>query len=142
MSKTDLLIVVHPGSLCGSLWWSAAKPQATTDAIIAEIDGWTGPKVAVYGELEDELDDRAYRDLANSVNAISDIVDGDPSKDGLTDAARDILRLHPSETLNRVVVTGAWADPDSGCVNMVADALRILAPGLTVEISPNAAVEG
>ena len=139
VGKLELLVVVHPGSLCGSLWTSGLQGcQAITDRLLAEVRDWKGPRVAVYGDLEDELDE--YREVGDVIYDIADVIDGDPDEAGLAQATKDILKLHPAKTLRRVLVTGAWADPKDGCVTEVAKALRKLTPGLAVEISPLAPI--
>lgn len=128
-------VIVHPDSLCGSLWTSGLTGcQAITDKLLAEVSDWQGPRVAVYGDNEEELDE--YREVGDVIYDIADVVDGSPDSKGLAQAAKDILKLHPAGTLHRVLVTGAWANPEDGCVTTVAAELRKLAPDAIIDVSP------
>ena len=140
-----LLVVVHPGSACGSADFNlgAATAAHRRCALIADLDAWSGPLLVIEGSLElyttvavaiDAALDRARsaRLLADRLWGCDDVP---PHQD---EAARSAARLHRlSPRRWRISVTGAWTDRDGGgCVGDVATTFRSL--GFSVEIRPSA----
>lgn len=138
MSKSPLLVIVHPGSLCGSLDMHLGDAaDGVRGAIADEIDQWEGASAVITGNFMDELERRECRGLAYSLRRCSYETRGEPSGLGLKRAARRVARQFGLGKGDKVRVTGAWNDNDgSGCVTAVAAALTEL--GLDVEISENA----
>lgn len=136
-----VLVVVHPGSLCGSLAMHCGDEcDDIRERMAVEIEDFDGAVVTVLGGMEDEFDDPWDRSTKNLGMALDDRseweVNGEPSEQGLRKAAAAIARRYPSESY---VVTGAWNDRDgTGCVTTVANALKQLSPQSIVQISPNA----
>lgn len=138
MENPGLLIVVHPGSLCGSLDMHLGEAADDVRAAIAkEIDEWGGSTAVVGGDLSDELEDFDYRDLGYSVRSCDYETRGEATALGLKRAARRIAKQFELKPGAAVRVTGAWKDKDgSGCVSAVANALSEI--GMVVTISENA----
>jgi hypothetical protein len=137
--STPLLIVVHPGSLVGSLnmHWGWRSGNCIRDAITQEIKNWEGDVAVVEGDLDDELTGWKAAGLNAALARASFRVYGSPDEDGLSEAALQIAGHFKLEKGNRVFVTGAWNDNDgSGCVTCVDEAFR--RAGFDSHISDNA----
>lgn len=150
MTETEALVLVHPGSMCGSARSQLGRSEA--DAARAEVldrvRTHVGPVIVIDGALSDELsraenrliDEAVARALASGhvAGRIWGCDSGErpyPSWSGLRSdggalvhdgqeaAATDIAPLLSGVT---VLVTGAWAGSNegSGCVNSVANAIR------------------
>lgn len=132
-SPRPLVILVHPGSLCGSADANLGDEEAcrVRDEIISFLDDWEGDVLALQGFLSDELP--SYPDL-NS--AMQDALDR-ASEDGLgisifaEDPDHPFIALMEMESVGvdldtPILVTGAWYDPSglSGCVNSTVTALK------------------
>lgn len=136
-----VLVVVHPGSLCGSLaMYHSEECEDIRDRIAHEIETFEGPVITVLGGMEDEFDDpfdQSTRDLGLALDSCSEWeVNGEPSERGLRNAAIAIARHYPAQ---QYLVTGAWHDQDGqGCVTSVANGLKVSIPQAVVQISPNA----
>ncbi|MDD2765741.1 MAG: hypothetical protein PHE83_17400 [Opitutaceae bacterium] len=133
-----LLIVVHPGSLCGSAdmhlrGWA----ESTRDMIAHEISKWIGDVAVIVGFLDEELDRPQYAGLEEALRRATYRTFGEPLSESLRHAAGRIAEHFGLGKGDQVTVTGAWNDRDgTGCVTSVARALRRKA--FDVRISPNA----
>lgn len=131
--SSSILVVVHPGSLCGSANHSLGKYEArgVRDEIAHALRGWVGGVVVVDSEFSDELE--FYPDLDQS---LADAVSRAGSAGmGIRFYADDpehgeaLVRQFAQYEIPRgtnVAVTGAWYDPSgrSGCVNLAVQSLR------------------
>lgn len=165
MTRTlKTLILVHPGSACGSAdynvgWGIAGRVRGD---IQEKLEAWEGHVVVLDGYLSVEI----YRGFADQITRAlrraresgalglrlwGDDAGEDPYDDwqGLSrnnqpaifenqeDAARWLATWLQSE---EIVVTGAWATKDgrSGCVNAVVDVLRERLPYADVQVCASA----
>lgn len=136
---SPLLIVVHPGSLCGSLdFHHGEAADDIREAIINEIENWPGNVAVVDGDLSDELATDDYRDLRIAVEGCAVYrTRGQSTALGLKRAAKRMSKSLAMTPGNPVTVTGAWHDKDgTGCVSTIANSLTDL--GMKVLISQNA----
>ena len=135
---TPILILVHPGSLCGSADMNLGRYEARSvrDGIRSDLESWTGPIIVIDGSLSDELAqyhvlggaiDTAVR-RAQSAGLIGMRVMGDDDSD--FDQVAAVRKLFADGVLNPAEhspkVTGAWYHPeedDVGCVNSVYETL-------------------
>lgn len=129
----DLLVVVHPGSLCGSANFNLGKSQADVERerLAWHLAAWTGDILVLDGELSDELP--SYPDLAEAIKAA--VKKAALSGFGARLEAEDpchveiCLRalLATDMPADRPIhLTGAWYDPTPenwGCVNATMDGL-------------------
>jgi hypothetical protein len=136
MTDGRILVIVHPGSACGSANFHLGKynAQAFRDGLVDEIEAWKGGVIVLSGELDDEL---AYSWYGRLGPAIDDLLarakaEGMPSarvKAHDPDQIRAIKRLlkTPKNQAPEYVVTGAWAYEDgTGCVYSVIEAIQSL----------------
>lgn len=131
----NLLVVVHPGSCCGSADFNLGKydARACRDGIVHELNAWTGGIIVIDGNLSDEL--KSYPmfnqaldgaiDRARAAGLISTRIKGDP-EEAFTqgDAAASLIEsLNLQPATHRIKLTGAWFDPDedTGCINDVEE---------------------
>lgn len=124
------LILVHPGSLCGSANFNLGRVEARAvrDAVVADLRVWDGNVLVLDGFLSDELDD--YPDLQSAIDEAVARAAGfgrrieadDPEH---ADLAVAFLQEQALPADVQVSLTGAWYDPtdESGCVNATRDAL-------------------
>jgi len=139
----DVLIIVHPGSACGSADLNLGRQEASAAraTLAAAIEGWEPPSIAgiivIDGALSDELGRSAYRYLGEAIESKLDTCrakekislrvwgcdDQPPHHDEAVDRLVCEKSLDPQR--HRIVVTGAWRElsGESGCVNAVADRL-------------------
>ncbi len=127
---SGVLILVHPGSLCGSANANLGTVDArcVRDAVMDELRAWRGDVLVLDGFLSDELDD--YPMLQKAINDAVERAPGfgariqadDPEHAELAVA---FLRERGVPLDAKVALTGAWFDPtdSSGCVNATRDAL-------------------
>jgi hypothetical protein len=138
-STIALLVVVHPGSLCGSFWFNGGT-QVVLDDLLAEIEGWQGTTVGVANDLHDELDNDeevagAYRPI------VAQEFEADGFENEFRRAAAEIVAAYPVAHLSEIRLTGAWVGKD-GCVTCLAQALTKRVKGrVPVVISEFAARE-
>lgn len=146
-----LLIVVHPGSCCGSADFNCGDDAAeAARAILADdLDEWTGAVAVIDGDLSSELRLRKYRgfnaalegglERAASAGLPAIRIHGDHEAEYNQAAAA--ASLSDSLGLSRggwsIEVTGAWYDPagGDGCVNSVVEALAAVGVSATVRAS-------
>ena len=140
MSK--ILVLVHPGSACGSAAFNIGRQAANEarDGLCHELRTWTGGVIVLDGELSDELP--SYPELQSQIDAavqrattagqvsIRRMAD-DPDQ---VDEIRRIVNELGAHTAT-YVVTGAWyhSIDGGGCVGSVLDALRDV--GASAELS-------
>ncbi len=141
--KAPILVIVHPGSACGSADFQIGKydAEAARDGLRHQFDRWNGGVIVLEGELDDELSDRWYRHLGESISAVLARAKAsgqvslkrkafDPDQ---VSVIKNILK-EPACRSDRFVVTGAWAYADgTGCVNSVLEAINSV--GLSAEVS-------
>lgn len=139
-TKSDFLILVHPGSACGSADFNLGSEDAafSRSRLISDLDAWSGPIAVIDGRLSRELAQRAYYALGTAVgNAIARAArqglfaehfkgeDG-TARDQVWAMLRIIERANLTPQTHRVELTGAWYNDNgiSGCVNDVRRALE------------------
>lgn len=131
-TRSPILVVVHPGSACGSANYNIGFDAANAARIemTTLLNEWNGGIIVLDGEFSDELP--RFPMFANAIRsavrrarragelAVREMAD-DPDQVGTIKA---IAATHDL-TRSRVLVTGAWYDPsdESGCVNSVIRAL-------------------
>jgi hypothetical protein len=149
MNEDRILVLVHPGSACGSADFHHGSPYAETERamLVRALDSWEGPLVVVDSDLSDEIG--GYPPLAR---AIADALarstlsshatrllagDGKEDYDG-TDWVPQVRDHVVATGARHAVITGAWYhdDDDGGCVNAVYDAL--VEEGLTADVHDSA----
>lgn len=125
-----VLVLVHPGSLCGSANSNLGRVEgrAVRDAVAAELRAWGGSVLVLDGFLSDELDD--YPMLQSAINDAVERAPGFGARieaDDPEHAAKAVAFLQEIgvSTDTPISLTGAWFDPAdaSGCVNATRDAL-------------------
>jgi hypothetical protein len=142
-----VLVVVHPGSACGSAdfnYGSREIAESCRQRLIEEWDNWAGGAIVLDGALTDELPNyvelsRALQDLLTRAEASNSIAlrleAPDPEQEGILEAA--LQEIQPSKHLTAFVVTGAWLYPGHlGCVGGVYRALQ--SKGYRAILSPAA----
>jgi hypothetical protein len=135
MKETEtVLILVHPGSLLGSADFNLGREEAEEVRMEIREELWQhiGPIVLVKGELCDELPESTLGLEIDSVG-IDMRLEAGPDEYALAAVADHIAAEYPGA---RFIVTGAWADEDSGCVTCVAT--RLEQAGRRVSVSPHA----
>jgi hypothetical protein len=129
------LVVVHPGSACGSADFNlgSVRAEMARRRLVGELEEWTGPVILLSGDLDDEIED--YPELADALDALRQraleqgfepIVHQAPDPQQ-TEVMLELLREESALAgCREFVVTGAWYDPDdrSGCVNSVIQVIR------------------
>lgn len=124
------LILVHPGSLCGSANANLGKVEARAirDEVVADLQAWRGNVLVLDGFLSDELDD--YPALQSAINdavarapVFGERIEADDPEHAAL--ALEFLRERGVPQDAPIALTGAWFDPTdaSGCVNATCDAL-------------------
>lgn len=140
-----LLVLVHPGSLCGSYqtahdwhkdWGRYADKRR--EQLCAEFTFLDAYKVAVLGPLLDDEVPR-YPAVQAAVSSANRRYNADDTEIGLIQAAQRIFRDF-SDRAGAIIVTGAWADRKEGCAWAVYQELRRLSKHrLAVKLSKLAA---
>lgn len=133
-----LLVVVHPGSACGSADFNMGHVDAAIarDALSKDIEKWHDDMIIVDGSLSDELDLYARLGLAivNAGDRISHlggrfkrIVACDMTAEQWPNlAVGEILKTWDLGSDDEIVITGAWVEPnDEGCVMAVHKLLSV-----------------
>ncbi len=146
-SPVRILVVVHPGSACGSAdfnYNSRQTAEACRQRLIWEWRDWCGVVIVIDGALSDELpqypqfnaalDELLTRARSGGFLAIRAPGD-DPDQDRVITPVLRKWKL-PKDGA-RFLVTGAWHYPGSGgCVGSVCNTIRAL--GYHATISPAA----
>lgn len=131
--RIPTLILVHPGSCCGSADFNLSSADAALQRAFLqeELDSWSGAIVVIDGALSDELpgfptfDAAISRTLGRASQAgllSCRILGDDASEFTQVDAAKKLVDEHGLEpTTHAIKLTGAWYDPEDqeGCVNSV-----------------------
>lgn len=135
----EVLVVVHPGSACGSADMNLGRmdARAARDALAFELDRWQGPVVVIHGEFSDELP--SYPMLGQAVSNVvararqaghraDEILGDDNSDHNQVAAITEWLEANVGADRPAFRVTGAWYHPEDGggCVGSVLDQLRAL----------------
>lgn len=140
LPKNELLVIVHPGSACGSADDIFGRDIAATQRLEMQllVEGWEGGVVVIDGHFSDELEGGrgAWEDWGNAIKTaleqakqkglVSTRVLGDDSEEYDQHCAmKDVIQEHglrPASTC--FCVTGAWVHDDGeGCVNGIRDLL-------------------
>jgi hypothetical protein len=118
-NSTPVLVVVHPGSLCGSLDFNlgAKKAAEVRKRIAAYVAAYKGTVIGVMGDLNEEIDN--YPEVEEIVSCFTETIDAGPTDTALKRAGRHI-RL----TYGKNIVTGAWGDAADGCAYTLAQASK------------------
>lgn len=145
-APTPILVLVHPGSACGSANFHMGRDEArgARDCLAHELKNWRGGVIVLDGDLSDELP--SYPVFAGAIDAALTrarteghvairTMASDP------DQMRVIKELvqHLGDPTQRAAftVTGAWYHPEKRyCVGSVIDALREI--GCTAEVCESA----
>ena len=138
MTKKPILVLVHPGSACGSADFNLGKSIAGAgrDGIVLDLAAAAGDVVVIDGHFSDEIPH--YSNLSKAIDAalegarergdLAIRVLGDDSEDfNQVEAAKQVIAengLLPDH--HAVSLTGAWFDHDGdeGCVNSVLEVFR------------------
>lgn len=141
-----ILVVVHPGSACGSANFNLGRfaARGARDALVREVEDWSASVVIIDGSLSDELPyypalqqalDGCLRRSAAAGGLAVRVMGDDPEQ---VDRIREIATAM-GERARRAhfVVTGAWLEPkEGGCVGSVVRELRSM--GCTAEVARSA----
>jgi hypothetical protein len=139
----DILVLVHPGSSCGSAAFHLGEEEARAarDRLCSEVRGWRGGLVVIDGFLSDELDtapvfksaiEAALARAAEAGYVSLRIESDDP---GDADTLRQITARVPVGAI--FTATGAWLEPEcSGCVGAAIEGLQAL--GFSADASDDA----
>lgn len=138
MTKKPVLVLVHPGSACGSADFNLGKSIAGAgrDGIVLDLAASSGDVVVIDGHFSDEIPH--YAGLSKALDEalerarergdLSIRILGDDSEDfNQVEAAKQVIVEHGlSPEAHAVSLTGAWFDHDGdeGCVNSVLEVFR------------------
>ena len=147
--KQEILVVVHPGSACGSADFNLGNQLAgqCRRMLISDIAVWNGGIIILDGKLSSELNQPKYRNLGQVLRdslsraktakqiAIRRMAD-DPEQ--MRIMRQIVVEKNFSPENTRFQLTGAWihSSDGGGCVNSVADVLR--QAGFAVQVRPSA----
>ncbi len=154
-SKRRLLVLVHPGSTCGSADFNlgVAEGRKIRAGLVCELDAWDGDVCVIDGSLSEELKFRKYSALNFAISRLLDrnLAAGHRAERRFgcatevfdhRDVAHELIderELGPDVT--EVTLTGAWYDPldraGAGCINDVRKVF--MEAGFAVAIGPAAA---
>lgn len=153
--KPPILVLVHPGSACGSADFNIGKVSARSARadLIAELEKSYDRLIIIHGELCDEIEFREdfheaieeAKSWAKSLEAEGEgmlvIMEGpDGGKPNQEDCIRKVVKKMGKAEAQKYqfIVTGAWYHPidGQGCVGSVVNELRKL--GCEAEVSPSA----
>lgn len=143
-SPLNILVVVHPGSACGSTdfnYGSRETAEVCRQRLIREWNGWHGGVIVIDNALGDELpdypefkaalDELIVRARTHDLPAIR-VPGEDPAQERVIAAVIRKRRFPKDHT--RFLVTGAWHYAnDEGCVGSVYRTIQSL--GYLVTIS-------
>lgn len=132
-AKQPFLVLVHPGSACGSanLHLGRLEARAARDRLASDLRAWTGPVLVIDGEFSDELgsfpmfQDAIDGCLARSRAAghfAARVMGDDPDHEL---RAKELCAIK-FEYVPVFEVTGAWHMPNAGggCVGTTVQVLR------------------
>lgn len=118
ITQKRLLVVVHPGSACGSADFNLGSQQAGEDRsfLAQDIAAWRDEVLVIDGNLSDELP--KYPNLNNALVGKNRIFACAEETDNWPRVVAKALHSFDRET--SIQITGAWfSTNDSGCVNTV-----------------------
>lgn len=131
----NLLVIVHPGSACGSADFNIGRydAQAQRDGLTHSIASWAGNVIVLSGDFDGELRQPRYVALGTAIkgalarakaNKQIAIMKRAPDPEQVEVIAQIMAKLQlPPET--RIEVTGAWTGhQEEGCVDSVMHALH------------------
>lgn len=132
-----ILVLVHPGSACGSATFNLGNDEArrARSELTHELNAWTGGVIVIDGELSDELEGwpiyanaiEGALERARQAGHVSVRLDGhDPAH---LARIREFVRREPELShAADFTVSGAWYHPEdeTGCVGTTVSALRAL----------------
>lgn len=136
--KRKILVIVHPGSCCGSADENLGRYEARglREYLTQTVTEWRGPVLVIDGCLSDELKWPSYEPLGRAIkNALRRAKSAQlPSKrewgcddcgPGSSGAMEALLKAGLVTPDDHVVLTGAWATrgKEWGCVNGAANVL-------------------
>lgn len=131
-----ILIMVHPGSACGSAEFNIGRDDARAGriALAEEMADWHGPVIVIDSDLSDELG--GYPVYAGAIEACLDrnapyAVRVGPHEDPCR-ALTDPVVIDLMSRADAVIVTGLWRED---CVAAVVRNLAHLQPRIDVETS-------
>lgn len=140
------LVLVHPGSLVGSLNFNgcandtfsmeAYPEEVLRRKIFDEVSDFNGPTVCFLGSLDDEIEED--RDVRMAVDNCEFEVKVPFDNNHFTNGAKKIVQTVKAKKGDTFFLTGAWVGP-TGCVTELARVLTSM--GYKTIISPNAAKE-
>lgn len=117
----EVLVVVHPGSACGSADFSMGLEAAALARydLGRTIHQWNGDSIIISNEFHAETD--TYAQIGLALQGLRDpiLIDACASREGWDEEAFQTIRSMPAD---RFIITGAWHHPDqrSGCVDAIA----------------------
>lgn len=134
-TDTEILVVVHPGSACGSASFNIGNQdaRAARDSLANELNAWLGPLVVIDGHLSIELP--GYPALSSALeNALTRarqaghmslrLTGDDPEQN---DRIREVIESMGAEQKRAAFfnITGGWFDKGNGggCVGGVYDVI-------------------
>lgn len=146
--RQKLLVVVHPGSACGSADFNLGRYEARADReyLAQDIAAWNGPILVIDGQLSDELPhypqlDSAIKGTLARAKANKQLslrlYGDDDAPPHQEDTARKFIKqqkLNPAEW--EIELTGAWMTEDTGCVRGVWKVFQ--AAGFPAEVRESA----
>lgn len=132
--ENPILVVVHPGSACGSADFNLGKydGQAARDGLIIEFNNWQGGVIILSGELDDELPsyprlNQALQGVLARAKAAGKVALRVKAYDPAQITVIKRLLKKPENRGTEYVVTGAWLyDGDEGCAGSVYQAIKSL----------------
>jgi hypothetical protein len=151
MPKPPIIVLVHPGSLCGSFLsyydWSSSYRQCAIEQranLCRQVVHFAGRAVAVMGvDLADEiLSVTCVADAVARCERDHPLIKALPQASALQRAAGRIWSKLGGADAGSITVTGAWADAPDGCAFEVYSALLKLSKGtVPIHLSPWTATE-
>lgn len=143
LCSQPLLILVHPGSLCGSFQtahdWHPQWPhyaEIRRQQLCAEFIFLAAHKAVILGtDLDDEI--VCYPAVQTAVAKAQRRYRAGTQDEALRRVVRQIWKDYAPRSRS-IRVTGAWADPSDGCAGVVYRELRKVA-NVPVRLSPLAA---
>ncbi|PZR93465.1 MAG: hypothetical protein DI537_10105 [Stutzerimonas stutzeri] len=149
-SPGSVLIVVHPGSCCGSanLTIGRSDARASREGLISELRKWSGDIAVIDGEFSDELplypvlNEALVGAISRNTNAgyKAARVEGDAADefDQAAAATALIQKFGLSPHSHSIKLTGAWLEQvhEDGCIDDVFDVMT--AAGFSVDVLDSA----
>lgn len=149
MEDTRILVLVHPGSACGSADFHHGRSYASSerDMIIGLLSSWDGGMLVVDSDLSDEIAQQPRLETAiaealrraKATGHSTRLLAGDGQCDyDETDWVSQVVEHVLRTGIRRAVLTGAWyhRDDDGGCVNAVYD--ELVREGISVVVDDSA----